>query len=121
MVDVSDIFYFFCSGRGKGESEAPGGGRGRFFFLKIQEGGSPGGGGAEGPGGSLRRIGELGGGLNIFCRGRNAHQVLQVLESLDNPYPLNWSVRRSGDTLFGLEPIYPPKRERKFKKKIPLS
>ena len=26
LVDVSDIFYFFCSGRGKGESEAPGGG-----------------------------------------------------------------------------------------------
>ena len=24
LVDVSDIFYFFCSGRGKGESEAGG-------------------------------------------------------------------------------------------------
>ena len=35
LVDVSDIFSFFCSGEGKGESEAPGegGGGGRFSFL----------------------------------------------------------------------------------------
>ena len=26
LVDVSDIFYIFCSGEGKGESKAPGGG-----------------------------------------------------------------------------------------------
>ena len=46
----------------------PGGG-GR-FLLKIPGGGSPGGRGAEGPGGCLRRIGELGGGgLNIFFSG----------------------------------------------------
>ena len=62
-MDVSDIFYCFRSGRGKGESEAPGGG-GVDFLLKG--GGSPERDGAEGPGGCLRRIGELGGGLNIF-------------------------------------------------------
>ena len=28
LVDVSDIFYFFCTGEQKGEFEAPGGGRG---------------------------------------------------------------------------------------------
>ena len=35
---VSDIFYFFCSGRGKGESEAPGGG-GVDYLLRIPGGG----------------------------------------------------------------------------------
>ena len=45
----------------------PGGGGGSVFCWKIQEGGVSRRGGAEGPGGSLRRIGELGaGGLNIF-------------------------------------------------------
>ena len=34
-MDVSDIFYFFCSGERKGEFEAPGGGRGDDFLLKI--------------------------------------------------------------------------------------
>ena len=33
LVDVSDIFYFFCSGEGKGECEAPGGG-GAIFYGK---------------------------------------------------------------------------------------
>ena len=57
-------FFSFCSGRGRGESEAPGGDR--FFIEKPRRGGGrPG--GAERPGGCLRRIGEfLGGGLNIF-------------------------------------------------------
>ena len=76
LVDVSDIFYFSCSG-GKGESEAPGKGGVR-FLLKIPGGGGfPGGRGVEGPGGCLRRIGEfLGrGGGNIFFQGRNVHQV----------------------------------------------
>ena len=35
-VDVSDIFYFFCSGEGKGESEAPG--RGFSFIGNPREG-----------------------------------------------------------------------------------
>ena len=63
-MDISDIFYFFRSGRGEGESEAPGGGGGdRFFIENSQERGVSRTGGAEGPGGCLRRIGEfLGGG-----------------------------------------------------------
>ena len=63
LVDVSDILIFFCSRRGKGESEAPGGGWGSVFFLKIPGGGvSRRGRGAEGLGGRVQRIGELGGG-----------------------------------------------------------
>ena len=43
LVDVSDIFYFFCSGRGKGGGvEVPEGGGGSVFLLK-----SPGGGGLQ--------------------------------------------------------------------------
>ena len=74
-MDVSDIFYFFCSGRRKGEFEAPGGG-GQFFIENPRRGGVFRRGGGEGPGGCLQRIWELGGGggLNIFFRGRNVHQ-----------------------------------------------
>ena len=61
-MDVSDIFYFFLLGEGKGEFEAPGGGGAFHFSLKIPGAGSPGRRGDEGPGGRLRRIGELGGG-----------------------------------------------------------
>ena len=58
LVDLSDIFYFSARGGGRGSpgrrarGEGWGGGR---LLLK-------GGGGAEGPGGCLRRIGEFGGG-----------------------------------------------------------
>ena len=85
LVDVSDIFYFFCSGRGKGgvQCEASGGGGRVRFLLKIP-GGGPGGGGAEGPGGCLWRIGESGGGgLDIFFRGRNVHQVVHLFMCAD--------------------------------------
>ena len=55
-------FLFFSGrGRGKGESEVPGRG-GRFLIenpRRLRGGGSPGGGGAEGPEGCLRRIREL--------------------------------------------------------------
>ena len=65
-MDVSDIFYFFCSGRGKGESEAPGGVGDRFFFFienfHPRRGGGVLQGGAKGPGGCLLRIGEFSGG-----------------------------------------------------------
>ena len=70
------FFNFFCSGEGKGESEAPGGGGGGDFLWKI-----PGGGGvsvwvgAEGRGAGWVFAETRGGGLNIFFRGRNAHQV----------------------------------------------
>ena len=65
--DVSDIFYFFfCSGRGKGESRRWRAVGDRFFIEKPRRGALRTG-GAEGPGGCLQRIGELGeGGLNIF-------------------------------------------------------
>ena len=75
LVDVSDTFYFFCSGGGgKGSSRRRDMGKGVDFLLKI-----PGGvsrkGRAEGPGGCLRRIGEFGGGgANFFfLEGRNVH------------------------------------------------
>ena len=69
-VDVSDTFYFFCSGEGKAESDAPGGGGGRFLMKNARRGGvcqerGRGGGGREGPGGCLWGIWG-GGGLNIF-------------------------------------------------------
>ena len=55
------FFTFFARGGGIGESEAPGG-RGVVFLLKIPGEGGEEEGGAEGPGGRLRRIGEFGGG-----------------------------------------------------------
>ena len=76
LVDVSDIFYFFCSGEEKGESKASGRRRRSVFLLNIRGGGGcrlpgPGGGGwssrrrgleGEGPGGCLRGICGGGGG-----------------------------------------------------------
>ena len=56
---------------GKGESEV-GGGECVDSLLKVPGGGSPGGRGAEGPGGCLRRTGNLGGGgvgLTFFFSG----------------------------------------------------
>ena len=70
LVDVSDIFIFFCSGSGKGESEAQGR-EGWDFLLKI-----PGGGGSSGEEGLRCRegvCGELGnfegGGAKYFFLG----------------------------------------------------
>ena len=75
-MDVLDIFNFFCSGEGKGVRGPRKGVGGVGFLLKMPGGGGVsqqrGGGGAEGPGGCLRGI--WGGGVNIFFRGRNAHQ-----------------------------------------------
>ena len=76
------FLFFFCSGRGRGESEAPGGG-GVDFSLKIPGGGSPGGRGAEGPGGCLRRIGDFGEGgatyfffgVEVSCRERESPAI----------------------------------------------
>ena len=62
-MDVSDIFNFFCSGRGKGESEAPGGG-GFDFLLKTPGGVFRRERGREGVCGELGNLGE--GGANIF-------------------------------------------------------
>ena len=62
LVDVSDIFYFFCSGEEEGGVPGEGGWGGRFFIENPRSGIS-------------RRERELGGGgLNIFFRGRNVQQ-----------------------------------------------
>ena len=69
--------FFSCSDEGKGESEALGG-EGDDLLLKIPGGGVSGAdGGAGGP--RAERVfarNLVGGGLNIFFRGRNFHQVL---------------------------------------------
>ena len=65
-MDVSDIFHFFLLGEGKGERVAPGRGGGRFSIEKFQQGGGAG----------RVSAGNFGGELNIFFRGRNAHQVI---------------------------------------------
>ena len=67
LVDVSDIFYFFCSREGKGESEAPGGGGGRFFIENPRRrGGLP-----RGWGRGAGRVfaGNGGGGSKYFFSG----------------------------------------------------
>ena len=56
LVDVSDIFIFFCLGKGKGECVAPGRRGGRFSIEIPTRGG-----GGEGPGGCL-----WGGGAKYF-------------------------------------------------------
>ena len=67
--------HIFFSDRGGGRgSPRPRGGS--IFYCESEKGG----GGLQegkGPGGRLRRIGDFGGGggLNIFFRGRNVHQV----------------------------------------------
>ena len=73
IVRLGGCFGFFFSAGG-GEGEVRGAGRGGGAYFNPRRGGSPER-GAEGPGGSLRQIGELGGGgLNIFCRGQNVHK-----------------------------------------------
>ena len=83
LVEVPNIFYFFLLGGGEGGVWVDREGGGRFFFLlKIpgRGGGSPGqGGGQGGREGVCRIFG--GGGLNIFFRGRNAHQESHAPEN----------------------------------------
>ena len=67
LVDVSDIFYLFCSGRGNPRRQEGGG---SFFIENPGGGGGPG--GAEGPGG-LRNF-FWGGGLNIFSEKGKGYQ-----------------------------------------------
>ena len=72
LVDVSDIFYFFCSGEGGRSPTRREGGGGAIFEWKIPgEGGLPGGWGrgGEGPGGCLRGIGGGGWGAKYFFSG----------------------------------------------------
>ena len=77
-MDGSDIFYFCLLGAGEG-GRLRRWGWGIGFLLKIPKGGGGGPGGAEGPAGRVSvanwEIFGGGGGLNIFFRGRNVHQV----------------------------------------------
>ena len=74
LIDVSDIFYFFWSGEGKGEYESQGWGGGRFSIENPKGGGLQERGGGQGAGKLSAVIFFLGGGVNFFFRGRNAHQ-----------------------------------------------
>ena len=63
LVDVSDIFYFFCSGEGKGgPRRQKGGGRGRFFIENSRRGVLPGERRRGGRGAGRVSPGNLGGG-----------------------------------------------------------
>ena len=93
LVDVSDIFYFFCSGEGKGEPPRRREAGGRFFIENPRRGGGSrvgGGGGARGREGVCRELG--GWGLNIFFRGRKARQEKLTWAGQTSPYniPKTW-------------------------------
>ena len=65
-----------------GESEAPGGGVGSVSHWKSQGGeGFQDGEGPRAWEGVCGKLGDFGGGLNIFLQGRNVHQV-EILEML---------------------------------------
>ena len=67
LVDVSELLYFFGSGRGKGETETRGWGAGVLSKVAGRGGVLPGEGGTtEGPGGCLRGIWGRGGGAKFF-------------------------------------------------------
>ena len=99
LVDVSDIFYFFCSG--KGESEAPGRGRGSVFLLKIpgERGGGPprrGGGGLPGEGGGPRGLEGVctefgGGGARYFFSAPKKKNQVKILRSYS--FTTQWARR----------------------------
>ena len=74
-MDVSDIFFFSVPGRGEGRG-VRGGGRGRRFFIKNRgrTGGVSEEEAREGKSAGGMSVGR--GGLNIFYRGRNAHQEM---------------------------------------------
>ena len=79
LVDVSDIIYFFCSGRGKGEFETPGGDR--FFIENPRRGG----GSRKGRGRGAGRVSAanwgtfLGrGGLNSFLGAKPSAKAMNV-------------------------------------------
>ena len=78
-MNVSDIFFIFSArGRGRGSLRRREGGGGFGLFIENpRRGGVSSGRGAEGPGRFMRQIGAFGGGggLNIFFRGRNVHQI----------------------------------------------
>ena len=61
-MDVSDIFYFFCSGKGRESPRRQEGVGGVDFLLKIPEGGCFQGGGPRGREGLCGKLENLGGG-----------------------------------------------------------
>ena len=72
-------FLFFLLGGGEGRVRGAGKGGGRFFIEYPRRGGVSWAGGAGGSRGQEGVCGEFGGGgLNIFFRGRNRHQVLDA-------------------------------------------
>ena len=88
LVDVSDIFYFFCSGERKGEPEATGrvGGDRLFIENARREGGLRGerGRGCEGGReGVCREFGGIGGGAKYFFSGPKARQVSEFSKLLN--------------------------------------
>ena len=78
-MDVSDIFYFFCSGEGKGESEAPGGRGGGRFFIENPKAGVVSQEGGEGQRGCLRG---MGGGLKVFFSHQENYIHTKILNEL---------------------------------------
>ena len=78
------IFLFFLLRGGEGGVQSTGGGGGAIFSGKSQEG-SPRwwGRGSEG---AESVCGEFGGGLNIFFRGRNSHQVKTCNPVVGTPF-----------------------------------
>ena len=69
------IFFIFSARGGEGgPRRQKGGGRGQFFIENPRRGVSQERGGGGGLKGREGVCGEWGGGLNIFFRGRNAHQ-----------------------------------------------
>ena len=80
-VSVSQSYFFSARGGGRGSPRRQERGGVR-FLLKIPGGGGFSGGGGGFQEGCLERIGEFGGGLNILFRGRNVHQVIDLLMGL---------------------------------------
>ena len=79
------LFFFSARGGGRGSPRPPGGGVAE-FLLKIPEGGGVSRRRGRGAGRCLQRIGDFwGGGLNIFFRGRNVHQVILPLRAGQEP------------------------------------
>ena len=85
LVDVSNIFYFFCSKEEKGESEALEGGRGSIFLLKIQGGRGVSqdneGWGARGQDGDCGEFRGGGGGQIFFFRAEMPTKNLNLLRA----------------------------------------
>ena len=94
-MDVSDIFYFFCSGRRKGESEAPVGWGVGFFIEK-----SPRGGGKAGRGRAARRVSvanwRIFGGAKFFFSGAERSTKEMLSQYPQSVFQGFWGVAGGG-------------------------